>query len=181
MNRAYYYLVASLPVLRFGSKPPLSLEDFLCECQKHLSFNDLQMIRNVVSFPKVSKKSVDPILKFWIRFNHNLRNELTWVRAMELNKEPARYIRGERENIPQLVDLAAQAVKAADPLEAQKLLDLGRWNYLEELIQDHYFDLECLIVYALKLKILERYQTIDQVKGKEVLSEYQKFEPKNFS
>lgn len=188
MSHAYYYLVASLPalpyydrqaglpMLHFGAKPSFALEDFLQECQKHLSLKDFETIRHAVSPSKVSSLSLHPLVRSWIQFNHHLRNELAWVRALEADRDPAKYIHGSREVLPELVDVAARAVKAADPLEAEKVLDSLRWNYLDELERGHYFDLECLLVYALKLKILHRYVEIESPKGREIFGEYQKFE-----
>ena len=56
-----------------------------------------------------------------------------------------------------------------DLLEAEKLLDRTSWQFLDELEQGHYYDLEFLMVYGLKLKILERHQEYATSKGREGL------------
>ena len=68
------------------------------------------------------------------------------------------------------------AVKAADPLSAEKILDQTRSQYLDVLTQFHYFDFEIVLSYALKLQMIERYQRIESGVGKEVLEEYKNVE-----
>lgn len=45
-------------------------------------------------------------------------------------------------------------------LEAERMLDGERWCMLDELSLGHYFDIDFLIVYALKILILERWERI---------------------
>jgi hypothetical protein len=51
------------------------------------------------------------------------------------------------------------------------MLDEARWRMLEELCVGHYFDLDFLIIYALKLLILERWQRIRTADGGRLLEE----------
>ena len=44
-----------------------------------------------------------------------------------------------------------------------------RWDFLTRDEVGHYFDLALLIIYALKLKLLERIHKFDEEKGKQVL------------
>ena len=176
MSNKYYYLIASLPLLEFGMKPPLSSEDFLTECKKLLALQDYALVKKVLEPGDLTRPSNNKFLSQWMNFIQNFRNELAWIRSTEANKDPANYIRGQRIDDPNIVDLLAPAVEAEDPLSAEKLLDSARWQNLDELSQWHYFDLELLIVYAIKLKILERYQEIESPKGKELFAEYKKIE-----
>lgn len=179
MSHAYYYLVASLPMLDFELKPPLPLPEFLNQCQSQMSAGDFQMIQKATSGEsdqKLQRQWKNPLLISWIRFNQNLRNELAWFRSLRADKDPARYLRGQRSDEPSLVDSVAQAAEAPDPLAAERLLDHFRWRYLDELIFGHYFDVEWLMIYAFKLQILERHQIIESPEGQKIFAEYQKFE-----
>jgi Protein of unknown function (DUF2764). len=60
-------------------------------------------------------------------------------------------------NIPPAV-LAASVHPS--PREGERILDEARWRFLEELAIGHYFDRDVLITYALRLKILERWERI---------------------
>jgi hypothetical protein len=56
-------------------------------------------------------------------------------------------------------------------LEAEKALDLERWQLLEELACGHYFDLDALLIYALKLLILERWAKINLADKEHIMQE----------
>ncbi len=174
MNQRYYYFVASLPTLQFGTKPLLSLEDFLRDAERLIIPEDFLQLQTALGQDEPGHQAQNSILKSWIEFEHNLRNELAWYRAGRLKKDPLPYLRGPRELDPFLVNLVTQAAEAPDPLSAEQLLDKARWLKLEDLAKLHYFDLEIIIVYALQLRILERYQMIESPKGQELYHVYKK-------
>ena len=51
--------------------------------------------------------------------------------------------------------------------EVEKKLLEWRWNFIEELSTYHYFDLEFLVLYLLKLQILEKLSLFDKERGLE--------------
>lgn len=163
-----YYLVASLSMLEFGSKPPLSSKEFLNECERLLPDGDYRKIARAMSDDDEERPGDGDTLLRWKRFSHNFRNELAWFRAVEANRDPSEYLRGERAGEPEVVDALAEAVKAVDPLIAEKILDQMLWRKIDELAVQHYFDVDFLITYALKLKILERYQAVDSPAGEKI-------------
>ncbi len=174
MSHPYYYFVASLLSLEFNAKPFLSCEEFISRCREQLAPADFfvlnELLKNDVLAPSASRG----ILKDWAHFNHNVRSEIAWFRAMETNQDPVNYLKGGRCDDLTVIDLVARVAEAADPLTGEKLIDRARWQYLDELMQGHYFDFEVLLGYGLKLKILERYQAIESEKGKELFREYTK-------
>jgi hypothetical protein len=54
-------------------------------------------------------------------------------------------------------------------LEAEQYVDSVRWQKLDDLCLGHYFDLDALIVYALKLLILLRWEAVSKVDSRELL------------
>jgi hypothetical protein len=56
-------------------------------------------------------------------------------------------------------------------MEAEKALDLERWRELDELTLGHYFDLDALIVYAIKLTRLEKWDKVYAADKKRILEE----------
>jgi len=68
-------------------------------------------------------------------------------------------------------ELAAEAAGMINPLEAESLLNRARWQFLEQLEVGHYFDVERLVVYSLKLQLLERIALYDREKGRERFEE----------
>lgn len=172
----YYYFIASLPTLQFGVKPLLNLAQFVKEAEQFLSPQDFSELQKALNVYDISDKPQNPVVHRWVEFERQLRNELAWFRAIEANKDPSLYIRGERGADAFLVDVVATASKAENPLAAERVLDGARWQKLETMQQFHYFDMDYLIAYALQLRILERYQEIASPKGKELFAEYKKIE-----
>lgn len=176
MSQSYYYLVASLPSLQYGIKAPFTLEDFLKDAQRLLTVGDFAQLQRAMEPYDEKTEPRNPLARSWHEFEHNLRNELAWFRAGKAQKDPLAYIRGQRAGESYLVNLVAEAAELPNPLTAEQLLDKARWQKLEELAAFHYFDLEVLIVYALRLQILERHQAIETSKGQERYYEYKKIE-----
>lgn len=57
------------------------------------------------------------------------------------------------------------ALTEGTPLEKEIQLMQLQWKKLEELATGHHFDLDALIIYKLKLMILDRWWTFDEEKG----------------
>lgn len=172
MSNSYYYFAASLPNLQFGMKPPMSCENFLEDCQRLLSDQDFS------DAFKAMKGNADievrnELLKKYVSFEHNFCNEVVWMRASRFHKNPIEHIRGERTIEPFIIDVLTQASKIDNLLEAETFIDQARWGTLDELVQGHHFDFEFILVYGLKLEILERHQEIQSSKGSETLELYE--------
>ena len=176
MGHTYYYFAASLQMLFFDSRPPLSVESFLEDCRRLLTGQDYDLMRKLLNEEDLDPDSPNPVWNAWVRFNRNFRNELTWYRAGRLNKDPQRYLRGLRFSEPFLAEQIQQASKMGNPLEAQKSLDKARWRFLDEMESGHYYDLEFLFVYGLRLKILERHQEYHSPKGRDVFWELRRMQ-----
>jgi len=59
-----------------------------------------------------------------------------------------------------------------NPLEIEKRLMRAQWDFLEEQEIGHFFDLDFLIIYYLKLQILERMFSFNKEKGQQNLEAY---------
>ena len=169
--REYYYLTASLPLLEFGMKMPVSYEDFLSCCEEQLGIKDLETINRTKIAPTEDPEDTCPTLREWKKFDTTLRNELARYRASKKSKDAAIYTRGEGYLDPFLAIEAHWAINEESPLEAERFLDKLRWEKMEEIEREHYFDIAYLIAYALKLQILKRWQGIASEDGMRVLQE----------
>lgn len=153
MPNKYYYLVASLPYLQFNRPLPTSKDLFLSECRKWLSPKDLDIITktNIKDFEIVT---TDPeVMKNWKSFDIELRESLAGLRkerkASILEKKSTKGIYGEE-----------------DPLVLERKIEKKRWDYLDELELGNHFDMNIIIIYSLKLQILERLASFDMEKGR---------------
>jgi Protein of unknown function (DUF2764) len=159
MKDSYYYLIASLPMLHFGMKPPFSYPDFLEECAQELSQDEMSTLKEDKTF----------LVKKWKIFDKALRNELVRTRAVKRGKDPNKYLRDSDSLDPFIAPLAHWAANQDSPMEAELYLDKIRWEKIEEFKVGHYFDIEFLMAYGLQLQILERWDKINSEDGMEIL------------
>jgi len=151
----YYYLVASLPLLRFDEAAPVSSGEWLETCREQAASADYELLARI-SFADLSVRRGDPAL--WREFaswETALRNELAVQRAQRLGRDPGPFLRPAPFQAG-LTALAREALAAGSPREVEAALDRRRWYLLDELEAGTGFDLGRLIVYHLKLLLLER-------------------------
>jgi len=161
MPKFYTYLISSLPVLIFGMKPPFFFERFLENCRPFISEEDLFLLSNLpVTVDEYGKSVGNPTIEKWLAFDTTLRNELVKIRAHSRKMDAAKYLRGENPIDVAIFHTAMSSHRSASILEGEKILDEARWQALDDLGIGHYFDMDSLILYAYKLKILERWETI---------------------
>ena len=153
MSSEYYYLTASLPYLTFKAEPPVSKERFIEECEKWLSFGDLESLLAADNAEEPGAGN-SPVLVKWKEFDLSLKKELA-----EYRQERKRGADRKPDN------LAGKVLSAANPLDMELSLERVRWDYLEDLATGHFFDIGKLIVYYLQLSILERLAKFDKDKG----------------
>jgi hypothetical protein len=168
----YPYLIASLPMLHFGMKPPFSFERFLEGCRQFIPEKDLQLLSTLPQPEQYFEKGKRPrIIQKWIEFDVALRNELVRIRATKKHVEPATYLRSGGYSGSSLAPAVMAANINTSVLDAEKTLDETRWKALEELATGHYFDLDLLITYAYKLLILQRWENIHSADGTVLLEQ----------
>lgn len=178
MPSYYTYLISSLPMLHFGAKPPFSYERFLKMCRNFVPETDLKALEPLTLDPlptgeRVGVRGVvsQPTLEKWQAFDTALRNELVKIRAVKKHKDPAIYLRQDGSAELSVTHIALAATRNPSIVEAEKILDQDRWRFLDELSFGHYFDVDILIIYALKLLILERWDKIHTTDKAKILEE----------
>ncbi|RKY80721.1 hypothetical protein DRQ15_01760 [candidate division KSB1 bacterium] len=159
----YYYFVSQLPVLFFDQESYMSTEYFLQEAEKWLSAKDFRTLSAVDINDFSLDKKCPQVLKQYKQFEFNLRNDLAlWRKAQRMGQEY------------KPVNFPVSVIKEGNPLEIEKKLLLLRWNLIEEKQQEHHFDLEFLILYFLKLQILDRLSSFNKEKGQEIFQKISK-------
>ena len=171
---AYYtYFIATLPTLSFREKPPFSYAEFLNKGREFISAQDLEALKKIPSWDeRAGRDTSSDVLKRWHDFDILLRNALVKLRASRKHKEADKYLRPQKEEIsPYTAHIALSAHKNPSLLEAEISLDEVRWRFLDDLSFGHYFDRDFLMVYGLKLLILERWERIKTLPREVVLEE----------
>jgi hypothetical protein len=134
-----------------------------------------------------SRNIDNAFLKEWISFQQNLKNLLIWHNTSKFNKDTNAEVLGSSYEAEYLrsVDKSSLDLKAWDfaykeilihlnnPNIALRefLIDKMRWNFLQELEENYYFNKERLLAFAVKLQIVNRNIITTEKKGKERLNE----------
>jgi hypothetical protein len=161
-----------LPTLAFGAKPPFSFEVFIQKCGVFIPDTEVKSIIRISSQGAFTLQDEgSEVLQKWRYFDINLRNELARVRAARKKVDPLKYLRHDEYSEPQIIHIAALSLRNPSIFEAERALDLERWRLLDELSFGHYFDFDALIIYALKLLILERWAKIEVADKERIMRE----------
>lgn len=152
----YYYTVAALPELLFDAPASIQSDYFLKFSQETLSEADFESLSQATLAPQ---EGVTPrgAVKDFYDFEIALRNALVRYRAGNLKVDGSKYMREQSMAVD--LDAAAREIfHASNPLEGAEILDKKRWEFLEDAQSGHYFDLTKLVIYYLKLQIIEERQ-----------------------
>ena len=159
----YYYAVSSLPHLYYDSETFPSDEVFLTLCAENLSKSDLRAVMNADKTDGTYPGSA--LIEKWREWNLSLRADLATLQAQRQGRSADEYQRIER--VSGTEELARDAFNTESPLAAEDVIERGRWAELDELEVGHFFDVGKLIVYRLKISILERKAMFDLNAGLE--------------
>lgn len=159
-------------MLHFGMKPPFSFEKFLVDCQGFILDEDFALLKNLpITIDEYNKRLKNTTIEKWLEFDTALRNELVKIRAQMRKIEPEKFLRRGAIFNPAISHTVMAAYRNPAILEAEEILDEARWEALDELSFAHYFDIDFLIIYAYKLKILERWEKIRLADKERLLQE----------
>lgn len=147
-------------MLHFGAKPILSFERFLAMCEGLIPRSEAEVLKALNLTAEGVAVAGNDTLKRWHEFDMALRNDLVRIRASRRRLDPSRYLRSDGYSEAHLYQIALQAYRNASLLEGEIALDQERWRFIDELTPGHYFDFDVLIIYGLKLLILEKWEKI---------------------
>lgn len=183
----YYYAVASLPTLYLDSETYPTQEEFLAHCAAWLTPAELDQLHRATLQPPTGRGENEAVeseqeaptvaaekgvLGRWMAVETGLRNELVRLRASRLHVDEEKQLVKTDEpwwlSTAELEARASEAMGQSNPLRAEQVLDEYRWEVLEQLEVGHFFDVEKLIIYYLKLQILYRRASMGREAGKEL-------------
>ncbi len=127
----------------------------------------------------------NPFLNQWFEFELNTSNIIAAYVARKHNKDPETEILevnslasvlaspGKLPDLRMIMDVdyiseAQRIAEIEDFKEREKALDRFRWSYLDELSLFHYFEVETVITYLLKLMMIFRWKELDGNEGKKI-------------
>ncbi|MDR0745414.1 MAG: DUF2764 domain-containing protein [Mediterranea sp.] len=123
----------------------------------------------------------------WFEFNLILNNVFAALTARKYKTEVSRNIVGDTAITETLRTSGArdfgltgevtyfdQLVKISEIdelLEREKKIDRLKWNWIEDEIFFHYFSVERIFAFLLKIEMIERWLSLDKERGKEMFRE----------
>lgn len=150
----------------------MSLERLVSMCENMISDSDMRALKALKDGSLYSGEAFhNDALRKWLAFDIMLKNEIVTIRAARKKVDPSKFFHPDGYPASyRAAHIAINAYRAASPLETEKMLDLERWRELDDIGSGHYFDADALVVYALELAILEKWETINSA-DKSVLLE----------
>ncbi|MDR1500403.1 MAG: DUF2764 domain-containing protein [Tannerellaceae bacterium] len=145
-------------------KPPVPFEDFLAAL-----------------YYAHAMKSDNAFVAGWFEFNLNVRNILIALTCRKHRLDKAAYVVGESDTARAIRSSNARDFDLGDHLEylpsvmriadesdlmlRERKVDLLKWEWLEEATAHRTFDVESVLVYLLKLEMMERWAKLDKAAG----------------
>lgn len=170
MTKQYYYTVNTLPYLVFDETPPIHRERFFEICNFELQKSHIKQLASIHLYQLKGDCDSSDVINKWLFWERSVRNALVILRASKLKIDATTYQRANGYT-PYHLFLAKKIFSAENPFIAEKIFDKSRWHFFEELEKEHLYSIEKLILYYLKLQILDRRALFDTKMGKDKFSE----------
>ncbi|MCC7299548.1 MAG: DUF2764 family protein [Verrucomicrobia bacterium] len=165
----HWYLVASLPYLRFGEKPLVSRAAFLATCTEWLLAEDISALQ--AAFENQCSPDSDVSRRWW-NGEVELRNAVVRVRAKNRSADAAGFIQPSDGFNMSIEKTVADAFTRVNPLEREAELDRVRWAQADELALTAPFGFAGIFSFAVKLCIAERWAGLDDTAGQSKVEEF---------
>ncbi|WP_319590031.1 DUF2764 family protein [uncultured Draconibacterium sp.] len=148
------YLMTSLPSLSLGEAPPITIDEFNDDAKRQLSsrhFKALQSVDIQKLDAKVGVKSISSLI-------NSIKEDLSEVREAKAQNRQAK-----PERMP-------NALLRGNPMEREMNILQWQWEELQDIEAGKTFTLTEVLVYKLKLQLVERLYSFDEIRGAEVLA-----------
>ena len=177
----YAYIIASMPVLNLEDDKAENLvaQELLDEIRGQLSARDTAVLDQLLDgynpekldaeFYQKARQHRNRFIREWFSFDLNLRNatvaylndSLGRQEGLDLVKLEGR----ETEEFPEAVAVQ-QVLNCGDILARERGLDELRWKKIDELTLLDSLDLEVILGFVAKLKIIDRWLQLDPDSGR---------------
>jgi hypothetical protein len=179
----YHYIIAGLPDLvpEFGSQQ-FSYNEISAAIRANLSKKDNKLVDWLEFglqednlhhyFYHKAEHSKNNFLSQYFAFDRFLRNVQVSLLSRTLGKESEKYMMGEINTENDDYKEIAKIFEISNLIEREQALDRFRWRKISEINLYHYFDIDVILAFLLKGKMVERWIKLDQAKGAELFEQY---------
>lgn len=175
----YEYIIASLPLIEKGKG--LDAERCIEEIRSECTGYDLRCVDTVIrlcnadgldeAFYREAEKSSCKFIKNYSRFDRMLRNLTTQYLNKRLERpEGSDMVLMREDETPSDENDASSVLEVLDIQDLQErenALDTLKWNKCDELTSLNILDLDVVLAYIVKIKIVDRWLKLDPQKGRE--------------
>lgn len=162
-----YYLTATLPLLSLEDPAPVSLEEFIRDNEGQLTPVEIEELNNIQEGR--TDQFRHPFLIRWRQGETQLRNALGRIRAAAAKAGAADFVQEHEGWDMRIERVAAEAMGMDDPLARELYLDRFRMEVIEDLAFSERFEIGAVYAFALRLKIVERWEAMNEELGRENL------------
>lgn len=166
--KKYWYLVASLPTLRLGEKPPMDVAAFRAACAGHLSDSEMETVAAVLENREPSAGAASSLWNSEVQ----LRDAVVRVRAKTRGTDAAHFLRPHDGFSVSIEKMVTDAFTRPNPLEREMELDRARWALADELTLTDPFGFPGVLAFAAKVRLAERWAAMDEEAGKAKVEEF---------
>ena len=175
----YHYIVASLPYIAGGWKfGEQTAESIISEIQERCDRNDSGLIAILLksfrdeslteSFYRDALSSGNSFIREYFTFDLNVRNAKVRYLNKALGRPEDKDIIDIRTEEFEKAAEVEQILLGKDIIAREKAIDDLYWEKLDELSLMHYFDMNVIMAFILKLHIIDRWHILDENTGREM-------------
>ena len=177
----YAYIIASLPVLQPDQEKADNLvaQDLLDEIREQLSARDAAVLDQLLEgydpekldaeFYRKTLQHRNRFIRDWFRFDLNLRNlTVSYINDSLGRQEGQDQVKLEGDETEEFPEAAAarEVLNCGDILARERGLDELRWKKIDDLTILDSLDLEVILGFVAKLKIIDRWLQLDPDSGR---------------
>lgn len=180
----YAYIIASMPVLRpdddkADKADKLVAQDLLDEIREQLSARDAAVLDQLLEgydpekldaeFYRKALQHRNRFIRDWFRFDLNLRNlTVSYINDSLGRQEGQDQVKLEGQETEEFPEAAAarEVLNCGDILARERGLDELRWKKIDDLTVLDSLDLEVVLGFVAKLKIIDRWLQLDPDSGR---------------
>lgn len=129
-------------------------------------------------------KNDNAFLRSWFEFNLNVNNILAAIACRKHGFDPKKFVIGQNEVAQAIrtsnardfglhgmfdeLEVVMRIAEEENLLEREKKIDALKWSWLEENTFFHYFSVEKVLAYVLKMEMIERWKMLSAEKGAKI-------------
>ncbi|MFP4525816.1 MAG: DUF2764 family protein [Bacteroidales bacterium] len=165
---------------------PQYMYDFVSDYKENKDNRTLKQWENLLTEKYYNHvlSSQNQFIRDWFTFEMNVTNLLTGINCRKFERDPEEELIGDNfvtEAIKRSsakdfgleveLNYAGNVIQIAEKenlLTREKNIDQFKWDKINELTLFHYFSIEVVLAYILKLKMIYRWMSLDEKTGREM-------------